>query len=75
LKKVFLLIDASIPPQRIDLEMLGSFVAECVDFAIIFTKIDKATQKERSKNLKLFKQEMSKISRFTPPLFFMDNIS
>ncbi|MDR0860374.1 MAG: ribosome biogenesis GTP-binding protein YihA/YsxC [Candidatus Peribacteria bacterium] len=75
LKKVFLLIDASIPPQRIDLEMLGSFVAERIDFAIIFTKIDKSTQKERSKNFKLFTKELSKITRIPPLFFSVDNIS
>jgi GTP-binding protein len=75
LKKLFLLIDASIPPQKIDKEMLQTLTDERIDFAIIFTKIDKASQKERAKNLKLFKQEMSKITSSPPPLFFVDNTS
>ena len=75
LKKVFLLIDASIPPQKIDLEMIEAFNAENIDFAIVFTKIDKASQKERSKNLKLFKQALQKISVPTPLLFFVANIT
>lgn len=41
LKKIFLLIDASIPPQKIDLAMIESFVEENIDFALVFTKNDK----------------------------------
>ncbi|MDR0607865.1 MAG: ribosome biogenesis GTP-binding protein YihA/YsxC [Candidatus Peribacteria bacterium] len=75
LKKVFLLIDASIPPQRIDIEMIQSFVEEQIDFSIVFTKHDKGTQKDRSTYLKLFKQELQKLTSTPPPLFFVSNIS
>jgi GTP-binding protein len=56
LKKVFLLIDASISPQKIDGAMIESLVAEKVDFAIVFTKIDKGTQKERHKTIETYKK-------------------
>ena len=59
-KKTFLLVDGSIPPQKFDFEMMQCFVDENIDFSIIFTKLDKCNQKERSKNQKLFKEEMSK---------------
>ncbi|MDR0369234.1 MAG: hypothetical protein LBH96_01520 [Candidatus Peribacteria bacterium] len=75
LKTVFLLIDASIPPQKIDLEMIENFVVEEVNFALVFTKIDKGSQKNRSMYLKLFKQELQKITSTPPLLFFVANTS
>ena len=74
LKKTFLLIDGSIPPQKIDFEMMQCFIDENVDFAIIFTKLDKCNQKDRSKNQKIFKEEMKKIWLDFIESFFVDNI-
>ena len=61
LKNTFLLIDGSITPQKIDIEMLKCFIEEWIEFCIVFTKIDKCNQKERNKNLRLFNEEMKKI--------------
>ena len=74
LKKTFLLIDWSIPPQKIDFEMMQCFIDENIDFAIIFTKLDKCNQKDRSKNQKIFKDEMKKIWLKSYKSFFVDNI-
>lgn len=74
LKKTFLLIDGSIPPQKIDFEMMQCFLDESIDFAVIFTKLDKCNQKDRSKNQKLFKEEMKKIWLNSIECFFVDNI-
>ena len=74
LKKTFLLIDWSIPPQKIDFEMMQCFIDENIDFAIIFTKLDKCNQKDRSKNQKIFKEEMKKIWLDSIESFFVDNI-
>ena len=74
LKKTFLLVDGSIPPQKIDFEMMQCFVDENIDFSIIFTKLDKCNQKERSKNQKLFKEEMSKNWINIIEMFAVDNI-
>ena len=73
-KKTFLLVDGSIPPQKIDFEMMQCFVDENIDFSIIFTKLDKCNQKERSKNQKLFKEEMSKNWINSVEIFAVDNI-
>ncbi|MDR3169142.1 MAG: hypothetical protein LBU27_05275 [Candidatus Peribacteria bacterium] len=75
LKKLFLLIDGSIPPQKIDLEMIASLVEEQVDFALVFTKMDKGTQKERSKNLKEFQQAVKKMKTPLPDFFQISNVS
>ena len=79
LKQIFLLIDGSIPPQKIDIEMIESFIEDRLPFSLVFTKVDKASQKEFSKNQKLFKQELQRIAvdfSITPPLlFFVSNVS
>lgn len=74
LKKTFLLVDGSIPPQKIDFEMMKCFVDECVDFAIVFTKIDKCNQKDRSKNQKLFKEKLKENGLENIESFFVDNM-
>jgi len=74
LKNTFLLIDWSIPPQKIDIEMIKCFIEEWIRFSIIFTKIDKCNQKTFSKNQKLFNEEMEKIWLKSYERFFIDNI-
>ena len=56
LKQLFLLIDLSIPPQTIDLEITKTLLEEKIPFSIVFTKIDKVSQKEKAKNLKEFQK-------------------
>lgn len=74
LKNTFLLIDGSIPPQKIDVEMLKCFLEDWIDFSIVFTKLDKCNQKDRNKNKKLFDEEMRKIGVFWYKNFSVDNI-
>ena len=74
LKMTFLLIDGSIPPQKIDIEMIKCFIEEWIEFSIVFTKLDKCNQKDRSKNQRLFDEEMKKIWLKLYKSFFVDNI-
>lgn len=74
LKKTFLLIDGSIPPQKIDFEMMQCFLAENIDFTLIFTKLDKCNQKDRSKNQKLFNEKMKEIWLNSVKSFYVDNV-
>ncbi|GAX74646.1 hypothetical protein CEUSTIGMA_g2094.t1 [Chlamydomonas eustigma] len=59
---VLLLVDASTPPQQLDMEC-ANWLAECeVPFAFVFTKID-SNKKEGptcSKNIRAFKQMLAK---------------
>ena len=57
---ILLLIDGSIPPQKIDLEFVLALTAENLNFALILTKTDKANQKTLHQNLKLLKQALQK---------------
>ena len=74
LKNTFLLVDGSIPPQKIDIEMIKCFIEEWIEFSIVFTKLDKCNQKDRSRNQKLFDQEMKKIWLESYKSFSVDNI-
>ena len=74
LKNTFLLVDGSIPPQKIDIEMVKCFVEEWINFSVVFTKLDKCNQKDRCKNKKLFDDEMKKIWLESYRFFWVDNI-
>ena len=74
LKNTFLLIDGSIPPQKIDIEMIKCFMGEWIGFSIVFSKLDKCNQKDRNKNQKLFDEEMKKIWLNSYKNFSVDNI-
>jgi len=54
----FVLIDARIPPQQIDLDFIEWLGDSQLPFVIALTKVDKISQKVKSKNLDLLKQEL-----------------
>jgi GTP-binding protein len=56
----FVLIDARIPPQQIDLDFIDWLGDSRLPFVILFTKVDKVSQKEKSMNLKLWTEELSR---------------
>ena len=74
LRNTFLLVDWSIPPQWIDIEMIKCLMEDGIEFSIVFTKLDKCNQKERSRNQKLFEVEMKKIWCNSCKKFFVDNV-
>lgn len=72
LKRVFVLIDGKIPPQKLDIEFIIELVNEQVPFDIIVTKIDKVKTKDLNNNIKAFKQEL-KSRDITIPEFFLSS--
>ena len=66
---VFVLIDSRIPPQTNDLIFISRLGELQIPFAIVFTKTDKATQKQLSDNTKAFMAEMLKNWEELPPCF------
>ena len=54
---VFVLIDAAIPPQRIDLEFLEWCGSNKVPVGIVFTKTDKKKPKETEANMRAFEAQ------------------
>ena len=55
---VFLLIDARLEPQKIDLEFMDWLGQNQVPFTIVFTKIDKCSSNELSKNMARYKKKL-----------------
>ena len=55
----FVLIDARIPPQQLDLDFIEWLGDSNLPFVIVLTKVDKINQREKSKNLELLKEELS----------------
>lgn len=69
LQTVFALIDSRLIPQRIDLEFLAQLGVWGVPFNMIFTKTDKNTQSETSRNVKAFIQKMKEEWEYIPRSF------
>lgn len=66
---VMLLIDSRHEPQKIDLEFMQMLAENGVPFAIIFTKLDKISNREWQHNLKVYKARLAEDWEELPPLF------
>ncbi len=73
IKHIFVLIDSSIPPQMTDLEFLSRLNSTKRPYSIIFTKTDKATQKEISTNIKALMQELWTMTEVIPEHLLSSN--
>lgn len=71
---IFVLIDGSIPPQKIDLEFIQALKEEHLTFSLIITKTDKANQKTLNQNLKLLRQALQKQIGQLPELFLSSTV-
>jgi GTP-binding protein len=69
LLNTFVLIDARLPPQKIDVEFMNWMGEKQLPFAMVFTKIDKLSSSALQKNLALYKREMLKYWEEMPPHF------
>ncbi len=67
LQCVFLLIDARIPPQKIDLEFADWMGEMKIPFVIVFTKSD--DKKYKPENIKVFKNTMLETWNSLPQMF------
>jgi len=65
----FVLIDARIPPQQIDLDFIEWLGDSNLPFVLVLTKIDKINQTGKSKNLELLKAELLKSWEELPTIF------
>lgn len=69
LVNVFILIDSRHSPQKVDLDFVNQLGAWGLPFCIVFTKADKESQREVSKNVKAFLDAMRKTWQFLPQSF------
>ena len=65
----FVLVDARIPPQQLDLDFIEWLGDSNLPFVIVFTKVDKINQREKSKNLGLLKEALSESWEEMPLIF------
>ena len=69
LYNIFVLLDARLEPQKIDLEFMNWCGEKGLPFAMVFTKIDKLSSTALQKNLAKYKKEMLKFWEELPPVF------
>ena len=63
------LIDARLPPQKIDLEFMNWCGGKGIPFSLVFTKTDKLSSSALQKNLTGYKKEILKFWDELPPVF------
>lgn len=69
LVNLFVLIDARHLPLKIDIDFINWLGESGIPFSLIFTKLDKVTQKEFSFNFKKYSQELRKTWDDLPEIF------
>ena len=66
---IFVLLDARLEPQTIDIEFMNWCGQKGLPFSMVFTKIDKLSSTALQKNLAKYKKEMLKHWAELPPVF------
>ena len=66
---LFVLLDARLEPQQIDLEFIEWLGEESVPFALVFTKADKLSKGKLSANISAYKDRLLEAWEELPPLF------
>lgn len=74
LVNVFVLADSRHSPQKSDLEFMNRLGEWGVPFCIVFTKADKTTQQDVSRNIKDFLNNMRKTWEFLPQHFITSTV-
>jgi GTP-binding protein len=66
LRRVFVLIDSRLTPQRIDVEFTAWLGGTGVPFTLVFTKVDKQSAAKTRANIALFQESMSQAHTSVP---------
>ena len=66
---LFVLIDSRLEPQKIDLRFIEMLGQNGVPFGIIFTKCDKLSAAQTSRNVEAYRRELSQQWEELPPMF------
>lgn len=74
LVNVFILIDSRHTPQALDLEFVNQLGEWQIPFTLVFTKADKSTQAETSKNVKAFLNRLREDWEFLPQHFVTSTV-
>jgi GTP-binding protein len=71
---IFILIDSRHSPQKIDLQFVNQLGKWGLPFSIVFTKTDKTSQLEQSRNVKDFFGKMRESWQFLPAYFLSSTV-
>ncbi|OMP81311.1 YihA family ribosome biogenesis GTP-binding protein [[Flexibacter] sp. ATCC 35208] len=74
LVNVFVLIDSRHTPQQLDLDFVNQLGEWQIPFNLVFTKADKSTQAETSKNVKAFLNKLRESWEFLPANFVTSTV-
>lgn len=74
LVNVFVLIDSRHAPQKADLDFINRLGEWQVPFSMVFTKADKSSQAEVSKNVKSFQNALRKTWQSLPRHFITSTV-
>ncbi|RFS24451.1 YihA family ribosome biogenesis GTP-binding protein [Chitinophaga silvatica] len=74
LMNVFVLIDSRHSPQKLDIDFINQLGEWQIPFSLVFTKADKSTQLEVSRNIKSFLNKMKESWEFLPPHFVTSTV-
>ena len=66
---LFVLLDARLEPQKIDLEFIEWLGEEGIPFALVFTKADKLSKGKLAANIAAYKERLLQQWEELPPLF------
>ena len=66
---VFALIDATLPPQEIDIEFVGWLTSNAVPYVIVFTKMDRVSAAAAQANIAAFTERIAAWFEKLPPMF------
>ena len=69
LRCVLVLVDASLPPQQIDLEFTHWLMGQNVPFVLVFTKADKVPAARGEEHVHMFHDKMADFSDNVPMTF------
>ncbi|MBN2615661.1 MAG: YihA family ribosome biogenesis GTP-binding protein [Bacteroidales bacterium] len=75
LMTLFVLVDARLEPQKIDLEFIAWLGESEIPFAIIFTKTDKLSSTKKDQSISLYKRILKKNWESLPPLIQTSSVS
>jgi GTP-binding protein len=75
LKGLFLLIDSSLPPQRIDLEFVQWLAGVGAPIVIVFTKIDRVSPAKATENQQAFLAELGRWFSPLPETFACSSVT
>jgi len=74
LMHVFVLVDSRHSPQKLDLDFISQLGQWNIPFSLVFTKADKNSQAETSRNVKAFLNKMRETWQFLPASFITSTV-